>query len=257
MLQTKAPLSRLVLAAGAVMAISSAALAGINGDPLTITATTDTGRTASFVVDIDMGSWNQDYNTWNYNGPNQVISLADGLGEIAQLELQHFSVEFVYDPQVNLSVGVVAGAAATTFRVSSALLTFPSLANSTAQASAGLTVTDRNNNGASVTGLQSGGNVYGAWYNGTLAGTPTLPPNGTNYTNLVNAFVVGSGGTSTGNGSAGVDLIGTTFSMASQWAFTLSPRDSAQGTSTYIILPTPGSLALLGLGGLVAGRRRR
>jgi MYXO-CTERM domain-containing protein len=42
-----------------------------------------------------------------------------------------------------------------------------------------------------------------------------------------------------------------------QWSFTLSPFTAATASATVTIIPAPGALALLGLGGLIAGRRRR
>jgi hypothetical protein len=45
--------------------------------------------------------------------------------------------------------------------------------------------------------------------------------------------------------------------MSAQFSFMLSAFDAASGTSNYQIVPAPGALALLGLGGLAATRRRR
>ncbi len=45
--------------------------------------------------------------------------------------------------------------------------------------------------------------------------------------------------------------------IASQFIFTLAPGASQSISVVTSIIPTPGAVALLGLGGLVAGRRRR
>jgi MYXO-CTERM domain-containing protein len=42
-----------------------------------------------------------------------------------------------------------------------------------------------------------------------------------------------------------------------QWQFVLGPGQAASASMTYTVVPTPGSLALLGMAGAVAGRRRR
>lgn len=42
-----------------------------------------------------------------------------------------------------------------------------------------------------------------------------------------------------------------------QWSFTLMPLTAATASATVTIIPTPGALALLGLGGVAALRRRR
>lgn len=44
---------------------------------------------------------------------------------------------------------------------------------------------------------------------------------------------------------------------AFQWQFNISAGSAATASATITILPTPGAIALMGLGGLVATRRRR
>jgi uncharacterized protein (TIGR03382 family) len=45
--------------------------------------------------------------------------------------------------------------------------------------------------------------------------------------------------------------------IGSQFAFTLDPLSVQTVSSTLTIIPTPGALALMGLGGLAMFRRRR
>ena len=50
---------------------------------------------------------------------------------------------------------------------------------------------------------------------------------------------------------------GAFLSIGIRNTFTLSPGDSVGLTSTFLLVPTPGAMGLLALGGLVATRRRR
>ncbi len=77
------------------------------------------------------------------------------------------------------------------------------------------------------------------------------------YGGLVQPFGV-SGATLGSNGAFNWNLAGVANGL---YTFGYSVTDelglSTQGTFTVNVIPTPGSLALLGMGGLIAGRRRR
>lgn len=238
-----------MLAVGAALSLASAAFAGITGNPLTITATSSAG-TASFSLAVLDGSWSNNNTTWTYNGPSgQIISMMDATThvEVAQLEMGSFAIQFVFDPQVNLNFGVVAGASDTTFNISSAVLSFPSIANATAEASAGVTASDRNGNGVTWTGLQAGGLGYRADYNGA-----------NNYATGVSVVsTVAPFGNATGSANFPITNIGTASDMSANWNFTLSARDAAQGTSTYTIVPAPAGALAFGVLGMVGAARRR
>jgi MYXO-CTERM domain-containing protein len=45
--------------------------------------------------------------------------------------------------------------------------------------------------------------------------------------------------------------------MSARYRFSLTANDEASGTSSFEIVPAPGAIALLGMGGLLAARRRR
>ncbi len=47
------------------------------------------------------------------------------------------------------------------------------------------------------------------------------------------------------------------FEAGFQWRFILGPGQAASASMTYTVVPAPGAMALLGLAGVVAGRRRR
>jgi MYXO-CTERM domain-containing protein len=60
-----------------------------------------------------------------------------------------------------------------------------------------------------------------------------------------------------GLANRGLPIGGGSFKGAYQWTLNLAANEAATASSTLTITPTPGSLALMGLGGLVMGRRRR
>jgi hypothetical protein len=62
------------------------------------------------------------------------------------------------------------------------------------------------------------------------------------------------GGTGSFAASATIGAVADVANGFAQWSFNTA---SIQNGSVLTILPAPGSLALLGLGGLLAGRRRR
>lgn len=248
----------MLVAAAAAMTFSSVANAGLQGNPLTVTATRD-GFMATFSLSINDGSWSTDASTWTYNGPSgQTVQMRDtrpGMGNtlVAELDLGFFAIQYVEDPQINLNFNATnPGAGVANFTFTSALLTFAPIANADATASAGISLTDRNGpfvgNSATMTGLQGGGNSYKAMYNGANIFTQLVPTFST-----VLPFQ-----TLTSSGSTATTPIGTVSDMQAEFSFTLSGGDSATGTSTYIITPSPAGAALLGLFGVtVASRRRR
>jgi len=152
------------------------------------------------------------------------------------------------DPEVGVEFGLRAGGSATTFSILSDVVTFSALVNPTASASAGVTLTDRNSNGAAITGL-FGGKVHQARYNSSTV-----------FADLVSDFSVGSGGTQTNSEakplSGSETITGTLTSIESEFNFILSARDSASGTSTFVVIPEPATIAILNLGGLLLRRKK-
>ncbi|GMU82702.1 MAG: PEP-CTERM sorting domain-containing protein [Phycisphaerales bacterium] len=210
---------------------------------------TNSSGSGVFEVTSDQGSWNGDTYTWIGGG----VDITNESGDvIATLVNARFTA--VADPQVGILFDVVAGATDTQFTISSGELSFPTITNATGVASAGLTVTDAGqDNGAVATGNGGSGNsAYQANYNG-------LVPAGTMFAEFINSVVVTTpGGTNTGVGSTGgfIGIANPVSSMSAQYSFLLSALDSASGTSNFVIIPEPASLALLALGAMALIRRR-
>ena len=162
------------------------------------------------------------------------------------------------DPGVSLGFVVSAGNADTEFTITHATITFTPLYQVMAFASAGVTVTDASNDGATLTGLFDNGYAYEARYNSPAVTWATL---------LGNPVVAGTDDTLTVNDRRPATfreaIPGTLSSIQSQWHFKVSAYDTASGTSRFDVIgtevPEPATLALMAAGGLgvLLGRRRR
>jgi len=234
----------------AVLCGTAGADADISDDVFVVTASSSLGtgsltinaedgvyddKTGTFVWDAD-----QEYELVDPDNNNVVATLADG------------NVTVVADPVIGLNFIVVAGAADTDFTIKSPLLSSIGLVDPEGTASAGLTLTDSDGDGAMV----SGDSIYQADFNGEV-------PNGTNFATLLDAFGAGSFDTATASddfpGGAGnfAGIPGLVDDMSSQWSFSLTANDQLGGTSVYVVIPSPAGAALLGLAGFGAMRRRR
>jgi len=179
------------------------------------------------------------------NDESQQISLG-GIGFIEKLNLYGKA-----DPEIGVEFGLRAGSSATTFIVNSGLETFAALTNPGAYASAGITLTDRlGASGAMITGLFAGGKTNQAIYNSATV-----------FANLVSGFSIGSGTQTNheekGNEFSKIAINDTLTSIESNFYFTLSAKDSASGTSAFIVNPEPATICLLSLGALSLIRRKK
>ncbi|MCC6679011.1 MAG: hypothetical protein IT436_17940 [Phycisphaerales bacterium] len=231
-------------AAALVTGAAPPALGGITDPALTVSATSSQG-TATLAILLSQGTWAGD--EWSYAARSAVELRDADSGELIAV-IGDLACAMIADPQVTVNFTAVAGITDTTFSFSSGLLSYPSLANSVAFATVGTTVTDNDSNGATITGLY-GGDAYRASYNG-----------GTVFDTLLASYsapIDDSLTASDRSPAAGSTLIGTTFDMQADWNFTLTANDQVGGTSLFRIVPAPGAATLLGLAGLIAGRRRR
>jgi hypothetical protein len=198
-----------------------------------------------FAINIaDAGDWFE----WTLDGEENIVGdNGDLLGSIEYLKLK-----VIKDPAVSLEFYITAGNAATTFTIdTNGPTTFDPIANPEAYASVGITLTDRNQNGAAITGLYDD-KIYQAVYNGLSV-----------YANMVDSFTAGVRKTVTRSEykpeTGDTEIIGDTLSsIDASFKFILSAKDSAAGTSYFEVLPVPepATVALLGLGVLSLIHRR-
>jgi len=233
----------------------SAALADVTGSGLTITATSGSGRSASYTIN---GTWVGNDFIWE---SDQRVEFNDSLGVLGVLNPNSETSSFSYfaDPAIALNFNVQAGASDTTFMIGSALLSFPTISSPHGVASAAFSVTDVTGDGALLTGANTGGGAYLAQYNGLASSN-----SGTTFTELISSVSAGAFATDSTNEQspvAGFSNIGVPISDVSSFlSFSLSAHDLASGTTSFFVdaIPEPTGivLGLIGLAGVAAARRR-
>ncbi len=244
--------SRISLGLAILAATSFSAQAATMSDvSFTIEATSDLG-TASWTVDSREDLWSADIYNWKLA---EDVELKSNSGDvIATIRKNNTSLRLIADPVVSLNF-VVATNATTMFTVTSALLGFDPIPAAIASASAGITLTDNDGDGATLTGGYVGNTKsYLAQYNGAI-------PGGTTFTNLVDNISVGAFGTSTMNEAVGFTSIGgPVSSMQTQFSFTLGGGGSVAGTSVFVVNPIPEPTTIIqvfAVVGMIAISRRR
>ena len=214
---------------------------------------------ASFSVLAEWGEYDPATQTWSWTleDPYDFWHNSVFLGS-----LDTFTASVVDDPEVNLSFSVQSGPEDTAFYIASALLEVdPPIPGDLAEgyAHASYTLTDFDGGSATLTGIGDTGGAYLAQYNG-WAGDPFGGPQGTTFAEGIFSMSAGLLETVTedfDHPETGYLPIGETVNdMSSLVSFTLSAQDLASGTSSYVIIPEPGSLGLLAIGALALLRRR-
>ncbi len=238
-----------IVAAMALTAFAGSAVAGITGSLVHVEATSSLG-TAS--LDLITNSSFEDGIL--VDGLSDSVDLVNEEGTVIAT-ISNLNMLLIADPVVNMNFAVFAGAADTSFVITSTLLGFPGLTNPNARASGSVSVTDSNGNGAWATGDYAGDKAYRAFYNGAVAGSGTVFSSLIGDVSIADPF--GSDKNSEESGP-GFDVINDTVTnMSTEFAFTVSAFDQVGGTSTFVVVPSPASLALAGIGGLTMFRRRR
>jgi hypothetical protein len=240
-----------VTAAIAGAALVSPAVADISDIVLRIEATNEMG-TAVFEGQLRDGDFypGGEY-IWESNTP---IMMLNQSGQVIAT-LNNARVRCVEDPVVQVNFSVSAGSLMTAFTINSPLLSFATIANAAGRASAGVTATDTDGDGATVAAAGQPA-LYLSQYNGFV-------PTGTLFADLIAgpvsapAFDSETASGSSPGGGMFAPIANPVSDMSARFNFTLTANDEASGTSTFEIVPAPGAIALLGLGGLAAARRRR
>jgi hypothetical protein len=222
----------IALTAVAVAVFSVApALAGIHGGFI-ITATTPSGDAASYEIPAPADAV---YWTWSSTERIEMISPTTGdLIAVINPDGKESTITFVDDPFIAMSFAVMSGAATTTFTISSGLLSFAAF-NAEARATVGMSVSDTDGDGVTLTGGGPTGGAYLAQYNG-------VAPGGTTFAEVIASLSAGpfsSSTTSVDTPAVGFSPIGVVGDMSVQVKFDLSAYDQASGTSTYTIRDFP------------------
>jgi len=226
------------------LATSSARAEFVN--PLITVQVSAGGHTGIWELEVSNPS---DPYSWRLPEPVDIYS--DDPDNVFLGTIDSMDLGLIADPQVALGFAFTAGPAPAVFGVSSGLVVFP-MNNPTGFATASLTVTDNDGNGATAAGLFAGSKVYQATLNGA---TP--------FANLVSTVVAPIDDSATSQerhpGVGSVLIPGIVNTISASYSFTLTANDSASGTSRFNVVPEPSTvaLALIGSAALVACWRRR
>lgn len=239
--------------AGCVALAASSASASFSDPFLRVTASNGSGSGTFMVPLMDVTMNPNGTAVWILPAP---VNIVDGPNTIATLT----SITAIARPLTGalpnlLSVGFTfrAGSSDTTFIVDSTLFTIDPIIEERANCTAGIGISDLNGNGATFTGANGSGQGFRTAYNG-------VSPGGTEYCSVINNLAAGPGGSNNMNstmpGGGLFDNVGDVQNMSTRWHFTMSAGDQVAATSAFNVIPAPGAISLLALGGLIASRRR-
>lgn len=232
----------------AILATAATAWADITDPALVFEASTDAGS-GSFTVMLDDGAFDGNGGWfWQNSGDIQIM---DDNGDLL-VTLTQGSAFFQGDPVISLGFAVVAGNANTEFSISTGTLSFDTIQNAEGRTSAGMTLTESNGNTASITGLNTGGTMFGADFNGSTTFADLLE----GPFNENDAFGTETETDEFPDGGAFAEM-GDVSDISTEWNFELSANDQASGTSVFVVVPTPAGISIIGIAGIGLLRRRR
>lgn len=237
-------------AAALLAIVAGTASADISTEIFRITAQLSDGREYSWHQDLNEGDIDPNGN-YSWTLPDMVEVMDEQNNLVFRLESA--SLGIIADPVVSLNFGVVAGQQNTVFTISSANLSFAPIASAVGRASAAFSALDQNGDGVTFTPWANG--AYTSQYNAASS----------TFQNLFNAPLnnpVAFGAVNSNEDFPLVGfapIVGAVADIESAWRFTLSAGDLAAGTSSFEVVPVPApaTAALLGLGVIASGRRRR
>ncbi|MBX3386612.1 MAG: hypothetical protein KF768_08575 [Phycisphaeraceae bacterium] len=152
---------------------------------------------------------------------------------------------------------MVAGPGAVDVQIQTGVLSFASVSSPSGRSDVGVTLTDTSGSapGASVSGGFAGGTAFHALYNGGSIFR--------NYLDFSVPFAVGQDQSDAYADNmvppGSFDGVGAdVFSMQVSYSFSLTANDQFSSTGTWVIIPSPGAVAVgfIGLSALSARRRR-
>ena len=213
---------------GALCALLAVAVARADLPEVMFELTADAGPiSVTIPVYTDWGTYDPETQTWSWTLEDNLPFEANG--EVLAT-LTEFDVTVREDPEVNLNFAVQAGSDTTSFSIASALLTFDPITNAQGIASAAMTITDQNGDGATLTGIGATGGAYLAQYNG-WAGDPVNGPSGTTFHEGIPSIVADPWLQATANtGQGWTPIADTVNDMSALISFSLTAQDLASGT---------------------------
>ena len=242
--------NRWLVMAGAVGLATSFASAG-SVTALSFEASSTLGSGA-FQVSMDDGTTLPDGTfVWSLSSPTDIVDAGSG-ATIAHLLFG--SIMLGSTGVVSHSFVVQAAGVDTTFSIGSAVVNTGLIPFPSGRASAGITLTDNNGNGANLTGNMGGGSMFEAYYDGGAVFSNLLAGPfgfGTAFDSQATSDEYPGGA---GNFAA---FAGPVNQIGINWDFTLSANDSSGGTSVFVVIPAPAGLGFFAGAGLLMGRRRR
>jgi hypothetical protein len=247
---------------GSMLALASVATAGISDVVFDVMASNDLGK-AHYQVTFSQGSFNPTTGifTWSSGAPVSMVDTSTGnliatLLSGSTLVREQFVGSFGYYIEYGFSAETPKSQLPTTFTVTSAQLSYPTVPDAAGRATATLTAEDLASDGAALIGLYDPPAASIFQYNGLA------PGGGKTFSSLVADVIAGPGGKA--DGSQTFPAVGFTTPVGEpvanhsiQMSFTLTPGDRGGGSGTFRILPEPGVITMLAAAmGVLALRRR-